>query len=276
MSDLYSSALDRVRNKSNYRPGDYEENGLLMCGRCHTAKQTKRGPSGLSPCLCKCMQEEQRAAEEKAAREKFAEYMRELERKYGVSEPSFRKHTFSADDRKNGAASDVCLQYVQHWEKMLEDGIGLLLYGPVGSGKSFLAYSVVNALLEKRVPAAATNFPRLLNILQSASDRQRCVDHLQSYKLLVIDDLGVERDSPYAMEQIYNIIDSRSRSNLPLIITTNMDLKDMDSPSSMQLQRTYDRIKGMCQIPVPVIGESRRKEIAEQKVAKARDLLLKR
>ena len=151
--------------------------------------------------------------------------------------------------------------------------MGILFYGSVGTGKSFYACCIVNALLEKRIPAIVTNFPRLLNVLQGARERQAYIDHLQQFRLLVIDDLGVERDSSYAAETVYNVIDARARSGLPLICTTNLTMDELKKPPSMQFARIYDRVLELCPITIKMTGESRRAGNAEARRAKARELL---
>lgn len=73
-----------------------------------------------------------------------------------------------------------------------------------------------------------TNFARIMNELNNAfSGRNEVVDRLCGYPLLVIDDFGMERGTEYALEQIYNIIDSRYRSRKPLIVTTNLTLTEL-------------------------------------------------
>ena len=57
---------------------------------------------------------------------------------------------------------------------------------------------------------------RILNELNgSFSERNEVVDKLCRYPLLIIDDFGMERGTEYALEQIYNIVDSRYRSRKP-------------------------------------------------------------
>ena len=139
------------------------------------------------------------------------------------------QYTFAQDDQRNPKVSDVCRRYVENWEEMKAQNIGILFYGDVGTGKSFLACAIANALLERLVSVSVTNFPRILNSLQGSFDdeRQKRIDRLQHYSLLVIDDLGVERDTSYSVEQVYNVVDTRARSGKPVIITTNLSLKDL-------------------------------------------------
>lgn len=74
-------------------------------------------------------------------------------------------------------------------------------------------------------------FIHILNELNNNfSGRNEVVDRLCCYPLLIIDDFGMERGTEYALEQIYNIIDSRYRSRKPLIVTTNLTLDDIRHP----------------------------------------------
>ena len=75
-----------------------------------------------------------------------------------------------------------------------------------------------------------TNFARILNELNNSfSGRNEVVDKLCRYPLLIIDDFGMERGTEYALEQIYNIVDSRYRSRKPLIVTTNLTLDEISA-----------------------------------------------
>ncbi len=84
------------------------------------------------------------------------------------------------------------------------------------------------------------------------------IDSLNRYKLLIIDDLGAERKSEYMQELIYNLIDSRYRSGLPMIITTNLSADEIKRPGNMDFARIYDRVLERC-LPIAVQGESRRR-----------------
>ena len=76
-------------------------------------------------------------------------------------------------------------------------------------------------------------------------------------KLLIIDDLGVERDTSYALETVYLVIDERYKSGQPFIITTNLSLEELCNPADLEHGRIYDRIMERC-VPVAFSGKNYR------------------
>lgn len=269
--------ISRAANRDNSAPDDYEESGIRMCGKCHEPKQAFVVLPGLGntlvPTTCKCEREAEERRKAAQMQKDFCGGMERLQALYEISDYTYRRSTFGMDDMHNAKISEVCRRYVDHWTEMKADNIGILFYGTVGTGKTFLSCAIVNALLERLVPATVTNFSRLLNILQNTRERQACIDHLQAYHLLVIDDLGIERDSSYAAEQVFNVIDSRARARLPLIITTNLTMDDLKNPPSMQYARIYDRVLELCPITLKMTGESQRAKNAASRVAKAKQIL---
>lgn len=274
-----------IANKDTSENGDYYDNdGFLMCGKCNTRKQFEvRWPldeSGVKrvpiPCECKAAAHD---AEKEAQRKKRFEDRMNMLKKDGITDPQYLDFRFAEDDRSLPKISDVCLKYVESWAEMKANNIGILFYGEVGTGKSFFACCIANALLEKLVPVSVTNFPRILNRLQGFDDeKQGFIDKLQRYELLVIDDLGVERDTSYVAEQVYNVIDTRERSGKPLIITTNLTVAQMESTTDIQYKRIYDRVLKMCPIQLNMAGPSRRvdeaarrREIAKQIIRGAKN-----
>ena len=263
-------------------PGDYTgPDGLLYCGKCRTPKQMRIGVNPATgendptivPTPCRCQQEADQAADERDKRERFKAKMNQLNTD-GITCPGSLRHTFADDDGQRPEVTAACKRYVEHWDDMARKNVGILFYGNVGVGKTFFASCIANALLEQRVTAAATSFPRLLNLLQGTQDKQKLLDSLARYKLLIIDDLGVERDSAFGLEQIFNIIDARSNVHLPIIVTTNLPMGELKNPSSMPYARIYDRVLDMCQVPLKLTGDSRRKQNAESVRQWARQILL--
>lgn len=279
--DKVDDVFSRLINTTE-EPGDYTgDDGLLYCGKCHTPKQTRLPFNPLTgdkePTIvraaCQCQREADEEAERRAVRERFRNDMARR-REDGLSCPDGLRFTFAQDDRQQPKVSDACQRYVECWDEMKANNIGVLFYGSVGTGKSFLASCIGNGLLDRQVPVAATNFPRLLNLLQGTYEKQALLDRLSIYKLLIVDDLGVERDSAYAEEQIFNIIDARSSSELPVIVTTNLTLEELERPTSMQYARIYDRVLEMCPIRLKLAGESRRRVNASEREQLARKILL--
>ena len=114
---------------------------------------------------------------------------------------------------------------------MRADNIGCLFWGGVGTGKSYLAGCIANALMEKEIPVHMTNFALILNDLAASfENRNEYISRLCRYSLLILDDFGMERGTEYGLEQVFNVIDSRYRSGKPLIVTTNLTLDDLHNP----------------------------------------------
>ena len=117
------------------------------------------------------------------------------------------QHWTFANDHGQNPQMQLAQRYVAHWPEMREKNVGLLLWGGVGTGKSFMAGCIANALMEQEVAVCMTNFARIMNELNNAfSGRNEVVDRLCGYPLLVIDDFGMERGTEYALEQINCIL----------------------------------------------------------------------
>ena len=101
-----------------------------------------------------------------------------------------------------------------------------------------------------------------------------CIANLDDYSLLIIDDLGVERNTEYAMEQMFTVIDSRYRSKKPLIVTTNLKLEEIKNPPDLAHARIYDRILERC-APVLFSGKNFREEGARATKAAAKEIVKK-
>ena len=223
------------------------------------------------PIECICQRTEREQQEALINQQKHIDLVRRLKAE-GFSDPAMLDWTFEND---NGRSPQMhhAHRYVEQWQTMRTENLGLLLWGGVGTGKSFLAGCIANALMEQEVPVRMTNFARILNELNSSfSGRNDVVDKLCRYPLLIIDDFGMERGTEYALEQIYNIVDSRYRSRKPLIVTTNLSLTELQNPQDTAHARIYDRVLEMC-LPILFTGENFRKETAQAKLNGLKELL---
>ena len=255
--------------------GDYVKDDLLHCGKCHTPKQcfvelfgTIRKP----PCLCKCAKEARDAEDEARRQREFADRVNRY-RSVGFPESQMSKWTFAADDGSNPQMSAAMQNYVQHFGEFRKQGKGLLLFGSVGTGKTFLAACVANALIDKGTPCLVTNFARIANTVQGLFEgRQEYYDSLNRFPLLVLDDLNAERKTEYMQEIVFNVIDARYRAKLPLIVTTNLTREELQNPVDITSQRIYSRLFEMC-TPIEIAGADRRHAALKNDIAATKQLL---
>ena len=265
-SNILPFSKGQTEQESSYV---HPESGLLYCTECHSAKQIRLNVPALGeqivPILCQCQREaHQKATEQQRAREHFQK-VQHL-KNTGIHDKSLRTWTFQNDNGQNAHIAKA-KRYVDQWQRMKAENIGLLLWGNVGSGKSYVAACIANALLEQNIPVLMTNFSKILNTLNSLykEDRNKYIQDLNRYSLLVIDDLGIERNTEYALEQVYNIIDARYTAGKPLIVTTNLHLDDIREPEDLAHERMYSRILEMC-VPIRFTGEDLRKNKASAKM----------
>lgn len=256
--------------------GDYYgDDGLLYCGKCNTPKQCRieiLGKVRTPYCLCKCEEEKREREEAERKRVEFEARVKEL-RRAGFPDDEMQKWTFNTDDRANERITSVALKYVENFDVMRKSGKGLLFYGTVGTGKTFAAACIVNALIDKGFPCMVTSFARLINTISGMYDgKQEYIDRLNRFTLLVFDDLATEADTAYRNEIVYNIIDSRYRAGLPFIVTTNLTATELKSAEDISKQRIYSRLFERC-IPVEVAGADRRRDKLKEDFKTFSDLL---
>ena len=124
-------------------------------------------------------------------------------------------------------------------------------------------------MIENGISAAIRSIPKILSA--NFSQRDEIIKAMSKPRLLVLDDFRAERKSSFSTEIIYTVIDERYKSGKPLILTTNLSLKDIKNPQNMEYNRIYSRVIEMC-LPVffPYIGN--REEKASKKMAMLRDI----
>lgn len=268
------NALEYLSSKSNnVEEGDYiGEDGLLYCGKCHTRKQSRiniLGEERTPFCMCKCKAEKVKEEERRREIAKKAEEYRDN----AFDDREMLNWTFANDDGGNERVTNAMKRYCDNFSVFVKQGKGLLLYGDVGRGKTYAAVSVVNELINRGYPCKATDFKRIENDLNDRNtQRNAYLDEFRKYALLVIDDLGAERKSEYMQEIVYNVIDSRYRWGLPFIVTTNLSIEEIKSPTDMSFKRIYSRILERCH-PVLVDGKDRRRMKIRNEYDDMNDLL---
>lgn len=264
MQEIFKGIEEKAERNAAGKAEHIGADGLLYCDVCGEPTQCRVevfGDQRTVRCICKCDQD--KLAEEKRQREQ-AEKLRHIERLRieGFDRAAMQRWTFAADDQQQPKIRQAMLAYVDGFDDFKSAGKGLLLFGDTSTGKTFAAACVANALIDKGVPVLMTNFAQITNRIQEGfKGRQDYIDSLNGFDLLVIDDLGAERDTEFMTETVYTIIDARYRAGLPMIITTNLDAKTMMQEKDIARKRIYSRILERCH-PIEVKGADRRARAA--------------
>lgn len=276
MKELEKVMIEDV--EYSYNPEkEYIKDGHAYCKVCHERKDGKVmeffGNKMLFRTSCKCDRDRE-------AREKERQKQLEIERLKSICFTSIIQwsYTFENYQGEENQSLIIAKNFAKDYEQMKKENIGLLFYGSVGSGKTYLACSIANTLIEQyQVGVKIRNFAQIINELQKGGfdlDKNAYIESLVNTSVLILDDLGIERDTSYAKEQVYNIVNNRYLKQKPTIFTTNLSYDTiLNCTESVEYQRIYSRIVEMC-IPVMVVGEDFRKAIQKDKLARNKERLL--
>ena len=179
----------------------------------------------------------------------------ERNRKICFEEP--RMYDWNFELAEKTTTIEKAKEYTANWNDMKKNHIGFLLWGPIGT----------NALLNQEITVKMTNFNTIIDDMFPLEDKTEYINALARYELLILDDLGTERNSEYALGIVFSVIDRRYRSGRPLIVTTNLPIKQLKEETNIEKKRIYDRILEMC-VPLYVGGSSYRSDIAHEKMGK--------
>lgn len=126
---------DRPLQEDEYRN---ESDNLIHCAKCKTPRQhhvVVLGKEMVVPIRCRCQQEVQDKEEAERKHREFLDQVSRLKAN-GLQDKSLREYTF-ANDKGYNPEMQKAHDYVVHWSEMKAKSIGLLLWGDVGTGKSF-------------------------------------------------------------------------------------------------------------------------------------------
>ena len=276
MKELAEILIEGVRYSFDPET-EYMKDGHAYCKTCHERKdgevKSLMDMKFIFKNNCKCDRER---FEKQKQREKEQEIER-LKRSCFISMSQWA-YTFDNYKGETDKSYIIAKNYVKEYEQMKKENIGLLFCGTVGSGKTYLACCIANALIEEyMIRVKIRNFAQIINDLQKSGfdlDKNDYIESLTNVSVLILDDLGIERDTSYAKEQVYNIVNSRYLKQKPTIFTTNLPYeKIQNSDDGVEYERIYSRIIEMC-IPVKVMGEDFRKRLQKEKLKQNKERLL--
>lgn len=243
--------------------------GVMVCGDCNTPKECWQliGKHYIKvPCLCRCKMLAEQEGKRKLAEYERGEQIRQ-NRLDGIEDSRLRDFTFDKDDKANPRVTAFAKEYCENlqdpntWART-----GVIFYGTVGTGKTYMAAAIANELISKGWYVHVTNLNTMVASLWNTQDKLDYIRRLKRYDMIVIDDLGAEHRSKSGIEidKLGEVIDELERSDKLLIVTTNEDLSTFAKPTTNQEARVYDRLLRMCQFQIEMKGKShRRSEIRD-------------
>jgi DNA replication protein DnaC len=152
-------------------------------------------------------------------------------------------------------------RYVDTLDQRLEEGKGIWFQGDVGTGKTTLAMLISAEALRRSHSVAIYSLPRLLGLLretfsdESESSLSQLLDRLAAVELLHVDDVGAEQSSPWVLEQLYSIVNTRYEDGRAMLLTTNLNPAELREQIG---ERTVSRIIEMCGDPLMLCGTDQR------------------
>ena len=170
----------------------------------------------------------------------------------------YRNATFeSFNPKDNPRALEIAKKFIMNFP---EDK-GLLLTGPVGTGKTHLACAIANALLNKLYSVYFGNVVDIMSFIRGTYNRDSSLTEEEAVNIMtkevdlfIIDDLGKENNSEYTLSMLYQLINRVYENEKPIIITTNFNSIELARKLGERGQAIVSRITEMCE-PVIFKGE---------------------
>ena len=247
----------------------------LVCKKCGD-KRYFQAEGFVAVCNCKCKIE---GYEREQRQKELVERMEQLESLKEVSllGKRYKEASFEKLDLERGEeyikAVERCKKFCERWEQVRAKGVGIYLYGDIGTGKTLLTACIGNRLLEKGVAVLFTSFLEIARALKDKYSRNESelsfMKNLEQVDLLILDDIGTEvivkstKEKSWLQEKIYEIINARYVQKKSTIFSSNESVLELHIKCGMQ-EKTVDRIVEMSTVRLELRGTSYRMEKREQ------------
>lgn len=183
-------------------------------------------------CSCKKAQEYWKEKDKQdyeiAKRKHFKEVINKIYKQNYIGR-KFQNLNFENFNRnsENELAIEIAKDYVNKNITSAKNN-GLIIMGESGVGKTHLAASIANKLIENDKIVLMGRLTTLLDMIKgtfkdNTKSENELIELYSNVDMIIIDDLGTEKISNWALEKLYTIIENRNENRLPIIITTRFN-----------------------------------------------------
>lgn len=205
-------------------------------------------------CICDCTEKQ---------RKLYREELKMLERQAELGKlqteanmkSTLKAMTFENDDSPSTYVSSAARAWTDRFSPHCK---WLFIYGNCGTGKTFYAACIANAILQKGYTVKFVTLADIEAELFGSKAKADIYSELASVDLLVLDDMMSDRMTDYTHEILFKVIDDRYKNDGTMIITTNMTDEETGNPKDRRMERIMSRLWGKA-IPVKCEGKDRRK-----------------
>ena len=170
-----------------------------------------------------------------------------------LSDEKTKEHTFDRWHERQGDKYRNFENYCINFEKARNQGIGFILSGECGTGKTYVADCIYNALKDKYL-VCKSSLATMLNLITKDFGNAKpykinnLIDDLLRLDLIIFDDLGNEKiENEWIKGLVFDIFDTLYRNKIPFVITTNLNSNQLKEHLKIKDSlKIYDRIREVC------------------------------
>ena len=226
------------------------------------------------PCICECMV---KAIEERNEKERHSKKQEKLESLFksslmGEKYKGYKFEDLQSDNKEYEFIMNRCIKYCNVAQDVLEQGIGIYLYGDSGNGKTTLTACMANILMQRFYTVVYTSFGEIAKQITATFKNDDTeldfITKLTNVDFLFIDDIGTEMVKKndkdiWLQEKVFEIVNLRYNNNKPIIFTSNYSMRELIIDRGMA-HKTVDRIAEVCE-PMHLTSGSFRKQKAQER-----------
>lgn len=135
---------------------------------------------------------------------------------------------------------------------------GYYIWGDVGTGKTHTLYAMRVHFAERLTRLKIVNMSELFASIKKSFSEKESLDFLEEASYYNgFDDVGTEKDTEWAGEQMYRLVNNLYENKKHFVFTSNHSLKELAGRFGEQGDRIASRIAEMCEV-IEIKGKDRR------------------